>query len=149
MVSTIDTLNYLEGAWALDRRIIDHRDHRESRFLGHATFEWDDTCASRDPLLRLSENGEFRRGRHRLTSTRSLYFLRDRGPRALAYFSDGRLFIDLDLSARRWCATHVCGPDSYEIELAVLSPGCFQERWRVRGPSKEYDALTIAQRREY
>ena len=37
-------------------------------------------------------------------------------------------------------AVHQCRADRYEITYLVLSEDVMEERWRVRGPDKDYQA---------
>lgn len=64
----------------------------------------------------------------------------------LLHFSDGRPYVELDLRSGAWQAVHDCGADRYEIETVVRSASTIEERWRVRGPAKDYTALTTLTR---
>jgi hypothetical protein len=42
--------------------------------------------------------------------------------------------------------THPYGADHYEIPTVVRSPSEIEERWRVRGPTEDYDAVATLRR---
>ncbi len=135
-----DTLAFLVGTWEVHRTVEDHRLGSSGTFAGTASVERSpgDACASATYL----EVGEVRFGAHRGPARRVLE-LRARGDGAvLLHFADGRPFVDLDLASGSWHATHDCGADRYELTTRVQSPTTVEERWRVRGPAKRYDAVT-------
>ena len=72
---------------------------------------------------------------------------RGAGGTAEVRFADGRFFYLLDLRPGRWEAEHGCGEDRYLLAHRVLSDDLLEERWRVRGPAKDYLAITRLQRR--
>ena len=55
-------------------------------------------------------------------------------------FTDGHLFYRLDLRSGRCAAVHQCRADLYEITYLVHGEDVMEERWRVRGPHKDYEA---------
>ena len=57
-------------------------------------------------------------------------------------FADGRPFYVLDLRTGQAQAEHGCGPDHYLISHRVLAADLLEEEWRVRGPDKDYRAIT-------
>ena len=77
-------------------------------------------------------------------------------------FADGRYFYHLDPRPGSWQARHDCGRDVYELSARLPRPGSstpgssrpgssdagefeaaeFEERWRVRGPGKDYEIMT-------
>jgi hypothetical protein len=77
---------------------------------------------------------------------RRLEFERFPDGSALLRFSDGRPYVELDLRAGIWSAVHECGADRYEIETVARAAGVVVERWRVRGPAKDYSAVTTLTR---
>lgn len=68
-------------------------------------------------------------------------------------FSDGRPFVTLAFSASaewtgfRAAAEHLCGDDHYSGAAVFLDDPArgrrWAWRWRVEGPSKDYDAVSI------
>jgi hypothetical protein len=57
-------------------------------------------------------------------------------------FPDGRPFYVLDLRAGQAQAEHGCGRDRYLLSHRVLAADLLEEVWRVRGPDKDYLAIT-------
>lgn len=47
------------------------------------------------------------------------------------------------ISTGAWQSNHLCGDDRYEMATLVRSRNIVQERWRVRGPITNYEAITI------
>ncbi|EQD50100.1 hypothetical protein B1A_13562 [mine drainage metagenome] len=90
----------------------------------------------------MNESGELRFGNYAGQARRHLEFRRLDASAVSVNFVDGRHFVDLDLRKGIWRSEHLCGSDNYEIVTLVLSADTFQERWRVRGSAKQYDAVT-------
>ena len=135
-----DTLAFLVGTWEVRRVIEDHRLGSSGTFTGTASVERSpgQACTSATYL----EVGDVHFGTHRGPAHRVLE-LRARGDGAvMLHFADGRPFVDLDLTTGTWHARHDCGADRYELTTRVRSPTTVEERWRVRGPAKRYDAVT-------
>ena len=151
-----DTLGFLAGGWRLNRSLTDHLSGVSGVFSGTADFgpvasggtapfgppgsgnaaAWP---ADRPGALSYLEEGELRFGTHAGPATRSLTWLGVAGA-ADVRFPGGRPFCLVDLRAGSWNGDHPCHPDSYLISYRVLGPDQFEERWRVRGPAKDYDA---------
>jgi hypothetical protein len=64
----------------------------------------------------------------------------------MVHFDDGLPFVDLDLGAGMWRSIHLCRDDRYQITTRVQSSLVIEEEWRVRGPEKNYDAVTTLTR---
>jgi Family of unknown function (DUF6314) len=141
-----DTLAFTAGHWRIERTLADHRSGTEGRFTGEATLS--DADGPGRPLCYL-ETGELRFGTHAGPATRTLrYHGQPDGPVDVR-FTDGRLFYRLDLRSGRCEAVHQCLPDRYEITYLVLSEDVMEERWRVRGPAKDYQATAILIRKDH
>jgi hypothetical protein len=146
-MAVIDTLEFLVGAWTVDRSIEDHRSGISGSFLGSAVLAGiagqDDASA----IARASyhETGELRFGAHAATAWRRLEYVRCGGA-VLLYFTDGRPYTDLDLRSGAWRGEHQCVADHYEVRTLVRSQDELLELWRVRGPDKDYDATTTLRR---
>jgi hypothetical protein len=138
-----DTLSFLLGTWALRREIDDRRSGILGTFTGRAEIagerRYDGAATLR---ARYEETGELRFGSRTGPAHRRLYCVRLPSRSVVLTFIDGREFIELDLRSGRSQASHVCGADRYEIATRILCDGALEERWRVRGPQKDYDALT-------
>jgi hypothetical protein len=150
-----DTLGFAAGHWHIERVLTDHRSGAEGRFTGQAVL----AGATGDPgdpggtggtggtgepdaeasLLYL-ETGELRFGTHTGPATRSLRYQGLPDGTVDVRFADGHLFYRLDLRSGRCTAVHQCRADRYEITYLVLGEDVMEERWRVTGPAKDYQA---------
>jgi hypothetical protein len=146
-----DTLAFTAGHWRIDRVLADHRSGTEGRFTGQAVLGEPDlpgagaAAGDRDgdaPGATLSylETGELRFGPHTGPATRSLSYQGLPDGTVDVRFADGHLFYRLDLRSGQCTAVHQCRADRYEITYLVLGEDVMEERWRVRGPDKDYEA---------
>lgn len=143
----ISTLPFLLGIWDVKRTIQDHTLGTRSSFAGTASSCVIPADGRDDPLqASYTELGEMRTGTYRGGARRQLELRQLDESRVMLFFPDGRHFADLDLSSGVWESTHLCRSDCYEITTRVLSRNVVQERWKVRGPSKSYDAETTLAR---
>ncbi len=142
----LDTLGFLLGTWRLNRTIDDRRSAARGSFDGWATLtmagDGRGHCAA---VARYDEEGDLHVGTSVVRARRSLEYVA-REAMVMVCFVGGRHFVDLDLGAGAWNSDHLCGRDRYEIATVVLSPNVVEERWRVRGPAKDYDAVTTLTR---
>ena len=132
-----DTLAFAAGRWRLERLLADHRSGLVGRFTGQAVLTGPDLPEG--PLSYL-ETGELRFGTHAGPATRSLRYQGLPDGTVDVLFADGHLFYRLDLRSGHCTAVHPCRADQYEITYLVLGEDVMEERWRVRGPDKDYDA---------
>jgi hypothetical protein len=148
-MKVVDTLSFLSGKWTLERFLTDHRSGTEGRFEGNVTIEA--AQSSPNPALstraRYDESGTLRFGTHVGPASRSLDYVRLECGVVMLYFTDGKRFVDLDLRSGTWRSTHPCGEDQHEIFTVVRSAREVEERWRVRGPTTNFDAVAILRRR--
>jgi hypothetical protein len=91
--------------------------------------------------------GELSYGKSLVPARRALEYVRLDHTTVRAAFTDGRPFIDLNFCSGAWHTHHLCGEDRHEIAIFVRSPDVIEERWRVRGPTTAYDAVTMVRRR--
>jgi hypothetical protein len=158
-----DTLDFLRGRWRIERRIADHRAGGTGTFDGVARFEAEGGEAEGaeaegaeaegaeaegaevkgTEVLAYHEDGELRFGGHRGPASRSLIYRRRPDGTADVCFADGREFYRLDARSGAWQGQHDCGHDRYTVAGEMLDSGRFRERWRVRGPDKDYEITTI------
>jgi hypothetical protein len=138
-----ETMQYLRGTWRARRDVSDHRSGEHSVFVGTATFT--PSRRARGTVLRFEEFGEMRLGDYHGPSSRLLDYVEADG-RATIEFTDGRHFIDLDLADGESRDIHLCGLDRYEITTVARSADLIEERWRVVGPEKDYEAVTTLER---
>lgn len=144
MMEIVDTLGFLVGTWQVRRSIEDHQSGIRGSFEGKATLTQPPfTCdLALGKRAHYDETGELHFGSHVGQARRSLEYLRLDDATAMLYFTNGRPFIDLDLSGGTWQSIHLCGDDRYEIAICARSSDVVEERWRVQGPTKDYDAVT-------
>jgi hypothetical protein len=133
-----DTLGFLSGGWHLERTLHDHRSGIQGRFTGSAAV----SPRPDGPGLSYTESGELRFGGHAGPACRRLILSPLAGGAAEVRFADGRFFYLLDLRPGWWEAEHGCGDDHYLLAHRVLSEDLLEERWQVRGPAKDYLAIT-------
>ena len=139
-----DTYGYLLGDWRIERTFSDHW-LRETGVLHGTVTVVPDRSGDR-PTAYYDEVGELRIGSYRGTAHRRLRFVRQLGGAVTVTFEDGRRFVACDLRAGSCDATHLCGDDRYEISWDVHSRDAVSERWRVRGPCKDYEASAVLHR---
>ena len=135
-----DTLAFVRGRWQLDRMLTDYRAGLDGWFTGHALVapappdqpgEW---C--------YTEHGELRFAAHTGPARRHLRYQGRPDGTVLVRFADGRPFYVLDLRAGQAQAEHGCGRDHYLLSHRVLAADVLEEEWRVRGPDKDYLAIS-------
>ena len=144
-----DTLDFLLGAWSLERELTDHRTGAHGWFTGSAEVKLFDRARARaSAALELTsvsavyrESGTLRFAGHEGPAERELRFLPAAGAVQML-FSDGRPFANLDLRDGSCHARHDCRADRYELRFDLAGPDRLNESWRVLGPSKDYEALT-------
>ena len=141
-----DALSFLPGAWHIERRIDDHALGVSGSFAGAG--RWTPAGAE----LIYQEQGELRFNGHRGPASRSLIYRGRPDGTADVLFADGRYFYHLDPRTGSWQARHDCGRDVYELSARLVRAGeveaegheawRLEERWRVRGPGKDYEIMT-------
>jgi hypothetical protein len=141
----VDTLGFLRGTWAIVRSIEDHRIGTRGSFKGTATLISlpIDSDVALEPRAHYAEVGELRFGTHTGRARRTLEYRQVDAVTVMIYFADGRPFVDLDLRTGVWQSDHVCGDDRHEIATFVRSGDMVVERWRVRGPMTDYEAIAL------
>lgn len=144
VVEIDDTYRFLLGRWRLERTLTDHRLHETGVFSGTATVAPHGLDGQQTALYR--ERGQLRFGGYRGTACRSLRCVRQQGGAVTLTFEDGRPFVACDLRSGRCHATHLCSDDRYDVSWRVLARDVVVEQWRVRGPSKDYEARCVLQR---
>jgi hypothetical protein len=115
----------------------------DGRFDGTAEFLPIDGQAA----LAYHEAGELRFGDYRGAASRSLIYTGRPDGTADVCFGDGREFYHLDPRSGTWRGQHLCGRDLYEVTGQLLGADKYRERWRVRGPAKDYEIATTFTRR--
>jgi hypothetical protein len=137
-VRGVTTLDFLLGTWSVERTIDDRLSGEAGTFHGTASF-------SREPgdeRVRFDESGVVRFGDYSGHATRLLYYSRGVDSSFNLSFANGHHFIQLLLTEGSSSDSHQCRSDEYHITTTVLSDDLLEERWRVLGPAKDYDALT-------
>ncbi len=139
-----DTFEFLLGGWTLSRWIEDRKNGISGTFVGGAVV----TEAFPGGGF-YKEAGKLRFHGYECHSARALNVARCEDGSVDLSFPDGRHYIKLDLRRSDWSDGHLCGCDNYQIDLYTQSNISLLERWRVRGPSKCYDALTYLRREAF
>ena len=148
-VEVADTYGYLLGVWNVERPIEDYHCGMSGAFAGSVSV-----CqlvgelslaahAGAPPARRQAdyrECGTLRWSGRELACARRM-LLADTGQgRAALRFADGRHFVDVDFGTGGCEVRHDCGDDVYLIKFLVQSADCYEERWEVKGPDKDYRA---------
>ncbi len=97
-------------------------------------------------MLYYAEHGQLQFGQHAGPARRSLIFCGRADGTAAVRFADRRPFYLLDLRDGHWQAEHLCGADRYLLSHCVLGADLLEERWQVRGPDADYEAVTTFNR---
>jgi hypothetical protein len=126
-----DLRTFLQGKWHLERRLQDRRAGQQGRLTGSAAF----TAEGAGLLYR--EEGQLVIGGYAGPALQAYRYGFTTPGRAAVHFSDGRFFHDLDLTAGRWTATHLCAPDRYDGDFTVLDAAAWRVIWHVTGPRKD------------
>jgi Family of unknown function (DUF6314) len=145
-----DTFSLLIGEWKLERMLDDHLSGVSGRFQGSAVVqaaepERGSGQAAAD-VAEYRERGRIEFGAHSGPSHRALQFRRRNDGSVAVRFADGLPFFELDLSTGSCDALHPCRADSYQLSFELKSRDLLVERWSVRGPAKNYDAVTVWRR---
>jgi hypothetical protein len=137
------TLDFLLGTWRVERWIDDALSGDVGTFHGTATFVTED---GDDRRVRFDESGVVRFGDYSGRASRRLFFSEGLGSLIDVSFADGHHFIELDLREGTSKDHHQCARDGYDVTTVVIDSDRIEERWRVRGPAKDYTAVTLMTR---
>ncbi|MEQ8711187.1 MAG: DUF6314 family protein [Rhodospirillales bacterium] len=135
-----DLFSYLTGHWHLTRHITDHNRNETGQLNGEAVF-----TPAPDGLV-YRERGLLQLGDYTGEATQSLRF-HPAECGAAVHFADGHPFYSLDLSAGSDSALHLCPPDEYGVATRVISADEWRQTWRVRGPAKDQQIISVFCRR--
>jgi len=129
-------LAQFEGRWRIARRIEDEWMGTTGLFEGVARF-------SPDPQgLAYHETGELRLPQEApMVASRRFLWRADAGGIAV-HFDDGRPFHRIAAGARVVQDWHHCQPDDYEVSYNFTRWPDWRMIWRVRGPRKDYTAIS-------
>lgn len=139
----VASLDFLLGTWSVERWIDDALSGDVGTFRGTATYAKE---GNDDRRVRFDEAGVVRFGGYSGRATRRLFF--SKGPSSLidVSFADGHHFIGLDLREGTSRDHHQCASDGYDVTTTVIDDNRIEEQWRVRGPAKNYVAMTLMTR---
>lgn len=141
MWSIADLKEFLSGSWQVDRSVLDRRTSIQGKLHGQAQFVPAGSC------LLYEERGTLTFGAHRGAAEQSYqYDFACGNGRACVSFRDGRAFHDLDLSHGQAVVSHTCGPDLYVGHFIALGPKQWKSAWKVEGPRKDQEILTLYSR---
>jgi Family of unknown function (DUF6314) len=136
------TLDFLLGTWSVERWIDDSLSGDIGTFHGTATFVKEDNSSR----VRFDEAGTVRFGDYSGRASRRLFLSEESGSAIDVRFADGHHFIELDLRKGTSKDHHQCKDDGYDVSTVVIDDDRIEERWRVRGPAKDYVAVTLMTR---
>ena len=126
----------------------DHRRGDQGHFRGTASF-----CSTTrlrnahdGDRVRFDEVGDYSVDDYHGEARRSLEYVASTDSSVAITFLDGHHFIDLNLASGESRDEHLCNLDRYEITTVVKSRDLIEERWRVEGPEKDYDAVASLKR---
>lgn len=135
---------FLAGPWTIQRTLRDLTAGASGTFTGTATFTEND-----DGGLLHSERGTLLwAGGTPVAASRVLNW--HPGPNATSmeiYFSDGRFFHSLDLTAGTDHPTHPCAPDFYQGTFVIEGCDNWTYSWQITGPHKNLLLTTHLTRR--
>jgi hypothetical protein len=134
-------LDYFVGIWQVERTITDAMSDENGTFEGVATF------TPSEEGVEFEETGVMHLGAYRGPASRRLHYTQGPGSSIDVSFLDGHHFVSIDVASGTSRDVHLCERDRYDITTVVHSQDHFEERWHVRGPSKDYEALTLFERR--
>lgn len=130
MIAVDDLRGYLEGAWRVERTILDRRVGATGSFTGQALF-------SPSPEgLHYHESGVLALPGYEDTAERSYLYVFEDSRHCRVLFADGRPFHTLDLSRGRDKRMHCCRDDRYDGTFEAADAGTLLATWRVTGPRK-------------
>jgi hypothetical protein len=136
-VRRVPALEFFLGTWNVERSIDDRLRGDRGTFGGTATF-----VLEGEARVRYEEIGVVRFGAYSGRASRQLYYSPLGTSRFDLSFTDGHHFIRLELAEGSSQGHHQCQNDAYDITTLILSDDLMEERWRVLGPTKDYEALT-------
>jgi hypothetical protein len=147
-VGANETLDFLLGTWRVERTVNDHRGGNQGHFRGTATFlRADNAISNRDnDRVRFDEVGDYSVDDYHGEARRTLEYVASSESAVAISFVDGQHFIDLNLASGESRDEHLCNLDHYEITTMVRDRDHIEERWRVTGPQKDYDAVALLTR---
>ena len=138
MWPVLDLRAFLSGRWRIDRSLVDRCHSIRGTLQGEARFSPDGSSLVYD------ERGTLTFGNHHGPAEQSYRYEFPRGAtRASVRFRDGRLFHDLDLSLGHAIVSHVCAPDLYNARFVALDEQRWESAWKVTGPRKDQDIVTL------
>jgi hypothetical protein len=142
-VRAVTTLDFLLGTWSVERWIDDALSGDVGTFHGTAVFSREGGDNSR---VCFEETGVVRFGDYSGRASRQLFFAEGHDSVFDVSFADGHHFIELDLREGTSKDHHQCRDDGYDVTTVVIDDNQVEERWRVRGPAKNYVAVTLMTR---
>jgi len=135
--TTVDPVEYLRGAWDVDRSVLDLRTGERGVFRGTARGE-----AVAAGVLHFVESGELTLSGHTGPGRRALELHRTVSGHADVQFADGRHFHGLELGPEPFVVEHRCGGDLYRGDYRLCGPARWSVVWEVDGPAKRYRLAT-------
>lgn len=133
-----DWATWFRGDWVLHRQVTDRRAGTMLNFDGCLAITVEDS------RLRLEETGRWSDAPWGPLAGHRVYLWVPEGrERVAVLYEDGRPFHAFEpVRQGRARARHLCDPDTYDVTYEFDLPACWQHRWEVTGPTKDYTMLT-------
>ena len=125
------------GEWTVARRIADRHGAQSGRFDGVATL-----TPQADALAYL-ERGTLHLGPAATFHAERRYLWRFEAGTVAMAFADGRPFHRFVPEGRAAGTDHPCGADLYRVAYDFTGWPAWESRWRVTGPAKDYEMVTL------
>ena len=138
-------LSYLQGNWALTRKVSDLRLNIPGFLRGTIEITRQPEKGGRH-VLAYREEGELQFGEYKEKVFRHYQFYFPVAHSALVLFSDGKIFHKLDLRTGFFKVEHLCKEDLYRGSFCVESSNAWLSEWKVSGPSKKLILENYCQR---
>ncbi len=133
-----DWAAWFQGDWQLSRQVTDRRAGTVLHFEGRLAVTVENS------RLRLDETGRWTDAPWGALAGHRVYLWVPEGRgRVQVLYGDGRPFHAFTpVQQGRATARHLCDPDTYDVTYVFDLPACWQHRWDVTGPAKDYTMLT-------
>jgi hypothetical protein len=143
-VTSIDAIKArFEGAWNIDRHILDLDSEWLGRFHGEARFK-----ADRGRLLYHEEGMLQFGGLTASRATRNYIWTFPSDTEVKILFENGDDFHVFNPQDPRPFARHFCDPDEYDVTYDFRRWPQWRAEWRVEGPKKDYRMVSTYERPE-
>ena len=134
--------HYLDDSWKFRRQITHHQTQQLAHVEGTTSWQLLPAPPAQPRHLYL-ERGVLQIGDYTGAMTQTYQYVFRTLTSADIYFKDGRFFYTLDLTTGQCEFHHLCGEDTYQGQVEVMSKTEYRQTWHVSGPRKDYTSQTI------